>query len=106
MFFRYREDLACSFQTTVTDLLVSKTRKALVDFNVKTLIVAGGVSSNNYIRSRLSDMCEKIDVEIKVPDKKYCTDNATMIGAAAYVLYKDKIRTITAFNQNLLHNVL
>lgn len=84
-----REDLACSFQTTVTDLLVSKTRKALVDFNVKTLIVAGGVSSNNYIRSRLSDMCEKIDVEIKVPDKKYCTDNATMIGAAAYVLYKD-----------------
>lgn len=85
-----REDLACSFQTTVTNLLVTKTRKALIDYNVKTLIVAGGVSANSYIRNQLKDMCEKINVDFKVPDKKYCTDNATMIGAAAYVLYKDK----------------
>ena len=85
-----REDLACSFQTTVTSLLVKKTKKALEDKNIKTLIVAGGVSSNSYIRNELRKMCDEIGVDMKVPDKKYCTDNATMIGAAAYVLYKDK----------------
>lgn len=85
-----REDLACSFQTTVTSLLVKKTKKALIDTGVKTLIVAGGVSSNSYIRNELLKMCDEIGVDMKVPDKKYCTDNATMIGAAAYILYKDK----------------
>lgn len=85
-----REDIACSFQTTVTELLVKKTKKALLDTGVKSLIVAGGVSANKYIRGELANMCEGIGVELIVPDFKYCTDNATMIGAAAYVLYKDK----------------
>ena len=85
-----RADLASSFQTTVTSLLVKKTRKALLDYNVKTLLVAGGVSANKYIRGELKKMCDEIDVELKVPEFKYCTDNGTMIGAAAYVLYKDK----------------
>lgn len=85
-----REDLAHSFQNTVTELLVNKTKKALIDYDIKTLIVAGGVSSNSFIRESLQNMCTQIGVDMKVPNKKYCTDNATMIGAAAYVLYKDK----------------
>lgn len=84
-----REDLACSFQETVTSLLVKKTRKALLDTGVKSLIVAGGVSANKYIREELKKMCDSINVDLKVPEFKYCTDNATMIGAAAYILYKN-----------------
>lgn len=85
-----KEDLAASFQNTVTRLLVTKTKKALIDFKITNLIVAGGVSSNSFIRENLNKMCTEINVEMKVPDKIYCTDNATMIGAAAYVLYKEK----------------
>lgn len=83
-------DIACSFQTSVTNLLVSKTKKALIDKNLKTFIMSGGVASNTYIRESLKSMCDSIGVNMHVPDKKYCTDNATMIGAAAYVLYKEK----------------
>lgn len=82
-------DIACSFQTTVTNLLVSKVKKALIDGNFKTFIMSGGVASNNYIRTALRDMCDSINVKMYVPDKIYCTDNATMIGAAAYILYKN-----------------
>lgn len=86
-----KKNLACSFQNTVTDLLVSKTKKALLDKNLKTFIMSGGVASNTYIRESLRKMCESIGVEMHVPEKIYCTDNATMIGAAAYILYKKGI---------------
>lgn len=84
-----KEDVACSFQNAVTNSLVVKTKKALLDYNVKYFSVAGGVASNSFIRNSLKDMCDSIGVEMFVPDKKYCTDNATMIGAAAYILYKN-----------------
>jgi N6-L-threonylcarbamoyladenine synthase len=83
-------DIASSFQECVTNLLVSKTKKALLDTNIKTFIMSGGVASNTYIRNALKDMCNDIGVNMHVPEKKYCTDNATMIGAAAYILFKEK----------------
>lgn len=85
-----KNNLASSFQETVTKLLVNKAKSAIINFKVKNLIVVGGVASNSYIREKLSEMSKEIDITMYVPDKKYCTDNATMIGAAAYVLYKDK----------------
>ena len=85
-----KEDLCRSFQDAVTNLLVSKTKKALLDYNVKYLLMSGGVASNSHIREELKKMCESIEVEMHVPEKKYCTDNATMIGAAAYPLYLKK----------------
>ena len=88
-----KEDLACSFQKRVTESLVSKTKKALIDNNIKNLIVAGGVSSNNFIRENLELMAKENGININMPKKIYCTDNATMIGAAAYELY---IRNIFA----------
>ena len=83
-------DVACSFQNCVTTHLVDKTKKALLKNNIKTLLISGGVASNSYIRESLKTMCEEIGVEMHMPEKKYCTDNAAMIGAAAYVLYKEK----------------
>ncbi len=84
-----KEDVACSFQNAVTKSLVSKTRQALRATGVKYLSVAGGVAASSFIREKLIDMCNEESVEIFIPDKKYCTDNATMIGAAAYMLYKN-----------------
>ncbi len=82
-------DLCTSFQDVVVDVLTKKTMRAVKEYNVKQLIVAGGVSANVFIRNKLKEMCDKEKVEFVVPDFKYCTDNATMIAAAAYYMYKD-----------------
>ena len=83
-------DVACSFQNCVTSHLVDKTKKALLKYNLKTFLISGGVAANSFIRESLKEMCESIGVEMHMPEKRYCTDNAAMIGAAAYVLYKNK----------------
>ena len=83
-----KENLATSFQDVVIDIISKKTMKALHDYNTKRLVVAGGVSANKGIRNKLTELCEKENIDISVPDFKYCTDNATMIGAAAYFAYK------------------
>ena len=85
-----KNDLACSFQNCVTSHLVDKTKKALLKYNIKTFLLSGGVAANTFIRNSLKNMCEEIGVEMHMPERKYCTDNAAMIGAAAYVLYKHK----------------
>ena len=85
-----KENMACSFQNAVTRSLVEKTRKALKDYNIKNLSIAGGVAANSFIRNAISKMCEEENVKFFMPEKKYCTDNGTMIGAAAYILYKNK----------------
>lgn len=82
-----KEDLATSFQETVVDILVKKTKKAIKEYNVKQLLVAGGVSANSSLRESLNNMCKELGVELLKPDIKYCTDNAAMIGAAAYYAY-------------------
>ncbi|MGM9878335.1 MAG: tRNA (adenosine(37)-N6)-threonylcarbamoyltransferase complex transferase subunit TsaD [Bacilli bacterium] len=83
-------DIARSFQDCVTSHLVDKTKKALLKYNLKTFLISGGVAANNHIREALKEMCDSIGVTMHMPPKKYCTDNAAMIGAAAYVLYKNK----------------
>lgn len=80
-------DLARSFQDVAVDELVRKSRLAIERYGLKRLIIAGGVSANTYLRSELKKMCQECDVEFSVPPMKYCTDNATMIAAAAYPLY-------------------
>ena len=83
-----KENLATSFQDVVVETVKKKTLKALKDYNVKRLVVAGGVSANSAIRSSLEEMCKENDIDFSVPELRYCTDNATMIGAAAYYAFK------------------
>ena len=83
-----KENLATSFQDVVVETVKKKTLKALKDYDVKRLVVAGGVSANSAIRSSLEEMCKENDIDFSVPELRYCTDNATMIGAAAYYAYK------------------
>ncbi len=83
-------DLAASFQSVAADELVRKTSLAIDKYNVKNIIVAGGVSANKYIRGELENLAKEKNIHISIPPMKYCTDNATMIAAAAYPLYKQK----------------
>ncbi len=83
-----KEDLATSFQETVVSILVKKTVRAIKEYDVKQLLVAGGVSANSGLRDALDKACEELNVELLKPEIKYCTDNAAMIGAAAYYAYK------------------
>ena len=62
--------------------------RALEKYNCKNLVIAGGVSANQGLRKRMQELCMQNNVELIVPAFKYCTDNATMIGAAGYYAYK------------------
>lgn len=87
-----KEDIACSFQNRVVEILSKKTMKALKEYNVKNLIIAGGVSANSGIRNKFTELCEKEGIKLTIPNIKYCTDNAAMIAAAGYFAYKKGIR--------------
>ena len=87
-----REDLATSFQNRVVEILTKKTMKALKEYNVKNLIIAGGVSANKGIRDTFTEICKEEGINLTIPNIKYCTDNGAMIAAAGYFAYKKGIR--------------
>ena len=68
------------------------TRHGETDYNVKNLVLAGGVAANSYLREELTKACEQNNFNFVYPPVKYCTDNAAMIGAAAYYEYKKGTR--------------
>ncbi len=75
-------DMCASFQTSVLDVLIEKTRQAAQAYDVKQIIVSGGVAANRGLRQRI--VKEIPDREILIPSMQYCTDNAAMIAAAAH----------------------
>ena len=87
-----KADLACSFQNRVVEILSKKTMKALKEYNVKNLIIAGGVSANSGIRNKFTEVCKEEGINLTIPNIKYCTDNGAMIAAAGYFAYKKGIR--------------
>ncbi len=91
-----KEDLACTFQNRVIEILTKKTMRAIREYHVNTLLIAGGVSANRALRDRFQELCEKEKVQFLVPDMKYCTDNAAMIASAGYFAYqKGRIADLT-----------
>lgn len=84
-------DICTSFQNRVTSVIIKKTMSAIDEYGVKNLVVAGGVAANSGLRSGLEAECKKNGINFSVPRIKYCTDNAAMIGAAAYYAYKKGI---------------
>ena len=80
-------DIAASFQKAVTDVLVSNAMHAVAEFRADKFAIAGGVASNSALRQALRSACEKRGVKLYCPSPVYCTDNAAMIGVAAYYEY-------------------
>ena len=77
-------NLCASFEKTVTEMLLTNTKKALQKLQIKKLAIAGGVSANYYIRESFLEMGKEEGVEIYYPELKLCTDNAAMIASAGY----------------------
>lgn len=95
-----KEDVAASFQKSVVDVLVTKAIRAAKDKEVSTIALAGGVASNSALRDAMIKACEKEGFGISIPDPILCTDNAAMIGSAAYYEYIKGIRDGLDLNAN------
>jgi len=82
----YINDMAASFQQAAIDVLISKTIKAAKKYNVKNVMLSGGVAANKELRSQIEQAVKKelLNVSFKMPEIKLCTDNAAMICAAAF----------------------
>lgn len=84
-----KANIARSFEECVTDELALKAIKACQESNLKKLVVAGGVGANSLLKEKLAYLCKQNDIQFFAPVLKYCTDNAAMIGSAAYFMLKD-----------------
>ena len=92
------EDMCTSFQERVVSVVVKKTMHALEEYQVKNLVIAGGVSANSHLRDTLAKECEKRGINFSKPRLAYCTDNATMIASAAYYAYKKGVTADLTLN--------
>jgi N6-L-threonylcarbamoyladenine synthase len=82
-------DLAASFQEAVADVLVHKTRQALLDTGLRRLAMVGGLAANSRLRARIAELAGELGVEVRLPPLALCTDNAAMIAAAADALLRE-----------------
>ena len=86
-------DIAASFQKAVTDVLVAKAMHAVEEYKVDKFAIAGGVASNSALRAAMKEACEDRGVKFYYPSPIFCTDNAAMIGVAAYYEYMNGTRS-------------
>lgn len=86
-------DLAASFQHAVVEVLVSRAVLAAKEYGYDKLAIAGGVASNSALREEMQAACEKEGIQLFYPSPVYCTDNAAMIGVAAYYEYINGTRS-------------
>lgn len=85
-------DIAASFQEAVVDTLVSKTVGAAAELRMDKVALAGGVAANSALRQAMDTACKKRGIQLYYPSPVLCTDNAAMIGAAAYYEYRNGTR--------------
>ncbi|MEA5085437.1 MAG: tRNA (adenosine(37)-N6)-threonylcarbamoyltransferase complex transferase subunit TsaD [Lachnospiraceae bacterium] len=93
-------DVAASFQRAVVEVLVNKTIRAAKNMGVTQVALAGGVASNTALRKHMKEMCDKNGLSLNIPAPILCTDNAAMIGSAAYYEYIKGIRDGLDLNAN------
>ncbi len=89
-----KEDIAKSFQEAATDVLVYKTIDAAMEFNIKNIVVAGGVSANSRLREKLLNFGKTKNLNIHFPPLYLCTDNAAMVAYTGFKRFKEKHKTI------------
>ncbi len=94
------EDIAASFQQSVVEVLVEKTVKAAKEQGMRQVALAGGVASNSALRAGMRAACEREGLSLHIPSPVLCTDNAAMIGCAAYYEYLAGVRDGWDLNAN------
>ena len=98
-------DMCTSFQNRCIKVITKKTIKALKEYNVKNLVLAGGVAANSHLREELTTACKENNIAFSYPRMAYCTDNAAMIGAAAYYAYQKGITANLELNAKAVDNL-
>ena len=98
-----KADLCASFQKAVTEMLLSNTKKAVEQFKVDKIAIAGGVSRNSYIRSAFDNFAKENKIKVYYPEPVLCTDNAAMIAAQGYYNYINEERA--ELNLNAVPNL-
>lgn len=93
-----KENLATTFQENVIEVIAKKTMKSLKEYNVKNLIMSGGVAANKGLREKLNILCKENNIKFTVPKIEYCTDNAAMIATAGYYAYQKGLRSDMTLN--------
>jgi len=83
-------DFCASFQKTICESLIYKIKKVLKNYPTEQILIGGGVIRNNYIRKFIKSEMKKNEIEVIIPNKKFCTDNAAMIGVCAFYKAKKK----------------
>jgi N6-L-threonylcarbamoyladenine synthase len=86
-------DIAASFQDSVTDTLVKKSVEAARREKVKTLILGGGVAANAVLRSKMADACRENGIKLRLPPVELCLDNGAMVAGLGGALYKSGTRS-------------
>ncbi|BDF32496.1 tRNA N6-adenosine threonylcarbamoyltransferase [Lachnospiraceae bacterium] len=96
-------DVAASFQKAVTDVLVEHAMHAVEEYHMDKFAIAGGVASNSALREAMAKACAERKIKFYYPSPVYCTDNAAMIGVAAYYEYRNGTRH--GWNLNAVPNL-
>ena len=84
-------DMCRSFQDTAVGIVLERAVKAIKEFNIKQVVLAGGVSANSYLREQMQIECARLGANIIIPPMWCCTDNAAMIAKVAEYLYERKV---------------
>ena len=91
------KDIARATQDAISDVIVKKTLKAAQTYNVKSIIISGGVAANQTLRDTFASATERLGITVSAPPRSLCTDNAAMIATAAFYNYKpEELTNITA----------
>ena len=98
-----KNNIAASFTENVIQSVTSRIKRAIKITGHKTLVCAGGVMANGHIKAALKNLCEDLNVNLYIPDKKYCGDNAAMIAAQGF--YEFKAGNTAGMNQNAFASI-
>ena len=93
-----KADLCASFQSAVTEMLLTNMKKAVELYSSDKIVIAGGVSRNSFIRSSFDNFAKELNIKVYYPEPILCTDNAAMIAASGYYNYINNERADLKLN--------